>query len=283
MSDSVKLALPARPENVAVVRQALAGMTDALEIEPALGADMKIAVTEACANAVVHAYDDGEGSLEVEMRAEGSLLTVSVRDRGLGFKPLPAGDEHGPLGFGLALIASLSDAFAIQGGSGGTEVLMTFQVGGTPNGPLRPPAGQLDEANPEPAPDLIVVRTTAGPLAGPVLGRVVSLLAARADFSIDRLSDAQIVSDALAAHSAEHASDGHVVVAVHEHERELELRVGPLRRGGGDGLIQATEVPGLGRLLEQLVDEVSVEPTQTDPDGEEGEVLRLRLAEAAAS
>jgi serine/threonine-protein kinase RsbW len=279
LSGSVKLALPARPENVAVVRQALAGMADALEVEPALGADMKIAVTEACANAVVHAYDGGEGSLEVEMRAEGALLTVSVRDRGLGFKPLPAEDEQGPLGFGLALIASLSDAFAIQGGSAGTEVLMTFQIGGVPNGPLRPPTGQLERGAPEPPRDLIVLRVTAGALAGPVLGRVVSLLAARADFSIDRLSDAQIVSDALAAHSADQALDGHVGVAVTEQDRELELRVGPLRLGGGDDLVQATEVPGLGRLLEQLADDVSVEPTTTE-DGD-GEVLRLRLAESA--
>jgi serine/threonine-protein kinase RsbW len=240
---------------------------------------MKIAVTEACANAVVHAYGGGEGSLEVEMRADGPLLTVSVRDRGAGFKPLPAGDDQGPLGFGLALIASLSDAFAIQGGSGGTEVLMSFQFAGAPNGPLRPPTGQLDQLNPEPPADLILLNVTAGPLAGPVLGRVVSLLAARADFSIDRLSDAQIVSDALAAHSADHAFDGHVAVAVTEQDRELELRVGPLRPGGGDDLVQATEVPGLGRLLEQLVDDLSVEPTTTE-DGV-GEVLRLRLAEAA--
>jgi hypothetical protein len=123
----------------------------------------------------------------------------------------------------------------------------------------------------------VLVRVTAGPLAGPVLGRVVSLLAARVDFSIDRLSDAQIVSDALAAHSAEHALDGHVGVAVREDERRLDLRVGPLYPGGGDDLVQATEVPGLGRLLEQLVDEVQVEPTHTE-DGD-GEVLRLRLAE----
>jgi anti-sigma regulatory factor (Ser/Thr protein kinase) len=275
MSGAVRLILPARADNVAVVRQALAGMIDALEIDPALGADMKIAVTEACANAVVHAYEDGEGPLEVDMIADGPLLTVSVRDRGMGFRPLPTDDEHGPLGFGLALIASLSDAFAIQGGVGGTEVVMTFEIGETPNGPLRPPRSQLDEDRPEPPPDRVLLRVTSGPLAGPVLGRVVSLLAARVDFSIDRLSDAQIVSDALAAHGARLALDGHLAVAVEETDRTLELRVGPLRSGGGENLIDATEVPGLGRLLEQLADELTVEPIEAN-----GELLRLRLAEA---
>jgi serine/threonine-protein kinase RsbW len=278
MSGRVRLVLPARPENVAVVRQALSGMTDALDVDPALGADMKIAVTEACANAVIHAYDDGDGPLEVDMRADGSLLTVSVRDRGSGFRPLPADDEHGPLGFGLALIASLSDAFAIQGGAAGTEVLMSFDLGGSANGPLRPPPGQLEEDSPEPPADIVLLRITAGPLAAPVLGRVVSLLAARVDFSIDRLSDAQIVSDALAAHSAELALDGHVAVSLSETERMLDLRVGPLYPGGGDDLVQATEVPGLGRLLEQLVDEVAVEPASAD--GQRAEVLHLRLTEA---
>jgi anti-sigma regulatory factor (Ser/Thr protein kinase) len=278
MTGSVRLTLPARPENVAIARQALAGMADAIGVDPALGADMKIAVTEACANAVMHAYGDGGGPLELVMRTDGALLTVSVRDRGLGFKPLPAGDEHGPLGFGLALIASLSDAFAITGGAGGTEVLMTFQLAGAPNGPVRPVDGQLEADLPEPPPNRIVLRVTAGPLASPVLSRVVSLLAARVDFSIDRLSDAQIVSDALAAHAPERALDGHVGIAVVEDERLLDLRVGPLLPGGGEGLVEATAVPGLGRLLEQLVDDVSVEQEQT-PEGT-GEVLRLRLSEA---
>jgi anti-sigma regulatory factor (Ser/Thr protein kinase) len=277
MTGSVRLTLPARPENVAIVRQALAGMMDAIGVDPALGADMKIAVTEACANAVVHAYQGKDGPLEVLMRTDDSLLTVSVRDRGLGFKPLPAEDESGPLGFGLALIASLSDAFAIQGGVAGTEVLMSFQLGGVPNGPMRPPLGQLEADTPEPPPRRVVLRVTAGPLAGPVLGRVVSLLAARVDFSIDRLSDAQIVSDALAAHAPERALDGHVGVAVIEDERLLDLHVGPLHPGGGDALVKATEVPGLGRLLEQLVDDVEIE--QTDAPEGQGEVLRLRLTE----
>ena len=48
--------MPARPEGVGVVRQALAGMADALDFEAAVLADMKMAVTEACTNVVVHAY-----------------------------------------------------------------------------------------------------------------------------------------------------------------------------------------------------------------------------------
>jgi serine/threonine-protein kinase RsbW len=275
-TDEVTLALPARPENVAVVRQALAGVADALEIEVALAADMKIAVTEACTNAVLHAYDDMDGPLEVRMRRLDGQLAVAVRDRGPGFKPLPAERDESPLGFGLALIASLADAFAIRGGTHGTEVEMSFDL--TPEvGEGMPPAaaGPLGVGGATAASDAVVLSAPTGPLAQPVLGRVLSLLAARVDFSIDRLSDAQIVSDALAAHVGGQALTGRVEVAVEEADRSLILRVGPLRDGGGDALVAATELPGLGRLLPQLADDIEVEPAAGA-----GELLRLRIAES---
>ena len=101
------------------------------------------------------------------------------------------------------------------------------------------------------------------------------MLAARVDFSIDRLSDAQIVSDALAQHAGEQTTDGHVGVRIDEGDHVLELEVGPLVPGGGDRLVAATELPGLGRLLPQLAEHVSVAPS--DDDGAES--LRLRLTE----
>ena len=57
----VRLSLPARAEGVAVVRQALAGLADALDFDPAVLADMKMAVSEACTNVVVHAYGEQRG------------------------------------------------------------------------------------------------------------------------------------------------------------------------------------------------------------------------------
>ena len=124
----VRLTLPARPEGVAVVRQALAGVADALAFDAAVVADMKMAISEACTNAVVHAYDDEDGILEVEMSAGESGLTIRVRDHGTGIRP--HGERRGEapaLGLGLPLIAALSDSYELTGTSGrGTEVRMTF-------------------------------------------------------------------------------------------------------------------------------------------------------------
>ena len=123
----VLLTMPARPEGVGVVRQALAGMADALDFEASVLADMKMAVTEACTNVVVHAYDSDVGMLEVEMRAGDAGLTIVVRDYGSGIQPRPARAEPPALGLGLPLIAALSDAFELRGSAGtGTEVRMTF-------------------------------------------------------------------------------------------------------------------------------------------------------------
>jgi serine/threonine-protein kinase RsbW len=122
----VLLTMPARPEGVGVVRQALAGMADALDFDASVLADMKMAVTEACTNVVVHAYDEDAGMLEVEMLADEAGLTIVVRDHGSGIQPRPARAEPPALGLGLPLIAALSDAFELRGGAEGTEVRMTF-------------------------------------------------------------------------------------------------------------------------------------------------------------
>jgi anti-sigma regulatory factor (Ser/Thr protein kinase) len=122
----VMLTMPARPEGVGVVRQALAGVADALDFDPSVLADMKMAVTEACTNVVVHAYED-EGMLQVEMLTGEDGLTIVVRDQGTGIQPRPAQAGAPALGLGLPLIAALSDAFELRGSAGaGTEVRMTF-------------------------------------------------------------------------------------------------------------------------------------------------------------
>ncbi len=123
----VNLDLPARPEGVGVVRQALVGVADGLALDGGVLSDAKMAVSEACTNAVVHAYENGEGRLNVAMFADDAQLTVVVSDTGAGITPEPDEPSEHALGLGLPLIAALSDAFELRGSAGvGTEVRMTF-------------------------------------------------------------------------------------------------------------------------------------------------------------
>ena len=131
--------------------------------------------------------------------------------------------------------------------------------------------GHQDAAEP-----LTTVSIAAGPLVGPVLRRVVGMLAARADLPLDRLDDAVLVADLIAARAPAHVAGSRVDVALEPGARSLSLRVGPLRAGGGEALIVDAAVPGVGNVIEQLADEVSVE-------SEEGrDFLRVTLAYSGA-
>lgn len=121
----LQLTLPARAENVAVVRHALGGLGDALGLDESVVSDVKLAVTEACTNVVLHAYPDGEGDLEVtaDLSTAGSIA-IAVRDAGRGMVPRP--DSPG-LGLGLPLIASLTEQLEVSADAGAaTEVRMVF-------------------------------------------------------------------------------------------------------------------------------------------------------------
>jgi serine/threonine-protein kinase RsbW len=123
----LEISLPARPENVAILRHILGGVGDALGIDPEVLADMRLAISEACSNVVVHAYPgDEEGLMDLEVAHDDAELFLTVRDHGRGMAP--RADSPG-LGVGLPLIATLADALQISGSSdGGTEVRMSFDL-----------------------------------------------------------------------------------------------------------------------------------------------------------
>ncbi len=123
----LELKLPARAENVAVVRHAFGGFAEVLSVDEQTLADIKLAVTEACTNVVIHAYErDDLGDLEVDATIDDQLLTVIIRDNGRGIVPRP--DSPG-LGLGLPLIATLAETLELgKDGDEHTEVRMTFRL-----------------------------------------------------------------------------------------------------------------------------------------------------------
>jgi serine/threonine-protein kinase RsbW len=120
----IRLTLPARPENVAVVSHVLGALAEALALPSAVSDDMRLAVTEACTNVVRHAYTGEEGTIDVVVRPNGDALEVVVADSGRGIAPSP--DTGGP-GLGLSLIAALTDTLEIERGIGtGSRLVMRF-------------------------------------------------------------------------------------------------------------------------------------------------------------
>ena len=117
------------------------------------------------------------------------------------------------------------------------------------------------------------IGVASGPLSAPVLGRVVGMLAARADCPIDRLDDALLVADAVAAKAGAFSDDGRIRAQVVARLGSVELHVGPLRDGGADALIASAALPGVGNVLERVADEL--EPLE--PGDDDGEYRLIRL------
>jgi serine/threonine-protein kinase RsbW len=137
---TVRLSFPAKPDYLLLARLALAGVARTLPIGPELLADLKLAVTEACGNAVRHAYDPGEGTVDLAFVLADDRLDLIVEDSGTGIRvpaealvaePMPvAAPETRQVresGMGMAIIRAIVDELEVRGGTGGrgTVVHMT--------------------------------------------------------------------------------------------------------------------------------------------------------------
>jgi serine/threonine-protein kinase RsbW len=291
---NVRLQLRNQPENVSLIRTTLAGVAEAIDLPPEALDDVKTAVTEAANNVVLHAYQGDQGSLEVDIHIAPSALTVAVRDEGIGISGHAPAPEHPALEpggllaggeldgrslkLGLPVITALASRveFRVRAG-GGTEVRMEFATppttplddGSPPDRSPRldgspsdgadelPPIELFSAAQPNAQPELIAAATiaiTPEPLARTVLPRLLCALAARANFSTDRLSDAQLLADAIAAQAFHSIIGDHLQVGIAVEPRQVELRVGPLPATPTE---QATIDGVLGELapmIQQLTD-----------------------------
>ena len=118
--------------------------------------------------------------------------------------------------------------------------------------------------------DVARMRLSNGPLLGPVLWRVVSMMLARADWPMDRLDDALLVCDALCAHAPAYASEGRLSFSVRANECEAELRVLELTDESATALVEDPTLPVVGNVLERVAERVSVE---SDERGEGAQLV----------
>ena len=264
----LRLALAAKPENLALVRQALSGLADGVSIPERPLADLKQIATEACMNAVVHAYPGrDDGRIDVSAVAANGQVELRVRDWGVGFRPRPASGE-GSLHLGLPLIASIVDSFAIESPEGGGTSLVA-RVRLTENDDEAP-------ADAPPAPKEAELAIDAGVAAKPVIARVLAIAATRAGFSLDRMSDGVLMGDVIASGAADDFADGRVGIKIEECGPNLCLRVGPFQPGGAKRMVEQMNLPGMGVSISKLADRFEV------VEGDDGEFLSIEISPGAA-
>jgi len=109
-----------------------------------------------------------------------------------------------------------------------------------------------------------------------VLARVIGALAARAEFSVDRLADTVLLGDAVSSSGGGDFSDGRVGISIKDAEGSLDVRVGPLVEGGGERLMSEMDVPGAGSLR-SLASSMEVTKGET-ADGEAAEFLEFEVS-----
>jgi anti-sigma regulatory factor (Ser/Thr protein kinase) len=150
--EALSQSYPAVAESVPLARRALTAVAASAGAGGERLEEIRLAVSEALTNAVVHAYREGDaGHFHVTAALASGELWVLISDDGRG---LHAWNDSRGLGIGLSLISGLSDDFAIvTRASGGTEVQMRFDFNKGSSG--RPDVTLADHAVRQPLqPDL---------------------------------------------------------------------------------------------------------------------------------
>jgi serine/threonine-protein kinase RsbW len=120
---AVRLCIPAKPEYISLGRLALTGLSRLRSFPDDVLADLKLALTEACTNSVRHAYEGGDGMVEIVYELHADRLVVEVTDTGEGFEQDAAEpddpEELTEGGLGIAIIRALADELEIGHRNGG--------------------------------------------------------------------------------------------------------------------------------------------------------------------
>lgn len=271
---SVRLSLVNEPENVLIVRQVLTGLGESLDLDAVLLNSVVAAVSEACNNVVVHAYGGRQGPLEIDVDGSPSALRVTVRDHGRGFSPGPSAFERARSGgVGLLTISSLAQRAEFRPGRPtGTELEMEFP---TPDAARLGDAAVGDEQDvaspPADAADYVAIEVSSSGVARAVLPRLLSTLAARAHFPVDRISEVILLADALAA-AMRPSPARRARIRARSTPRTLDMLLGPLPEAQVERLLGGSRAGSLGPLLERLAGDHRVVAT------DEADVLSLRVS-----
>lgn len=253
----LELRVPADKDALPLVRQAMRALGQSAGAEAQALHDGELALTEACANAVKHAYRDGDGEIDVTIEGRRGDIVATVRDSGCGMAQ-PLRRRPGTVGgLGLMLIEAVTEDVEIRSRRGsGTEISMALPIDGTP-------------AASESA-------VGADSLAQLVARRMVAMAAAQTDMVPERITEALLAAEIVTRHASSHAIGDSIRMRIERLPSAVEVKFGRLEPDGADAVLRSAEMPVVGSVVERLADAVWTVPAEGWPDG--GEDLALRFA-----
>ena len=232
----LRIRMPADQDTLPLVRQALRSLGESVDAEVEALEDAELALTEACANAVEHAYGTDGGQVDVRLQPEDGLLRVDVVDRGVGVSEQVRDGLVGPEGFGLPMIRSIATEMSFRGHDG-THLEMVLPLGSTELDGHPPGALGVEPAE-------------------RILRRLVAVVAALQDMPTERVMEGLLVAELVARSALRSLSGDRVQVHIDLVESGFEIRVGPLVPGGAQSVMDDSEVPTLGSVIDRLADGV---------------------------
>jgi anti-sigma regulatory factor (Ser/Thr protein kinase) len=129
MSTTFTATYEATPECISLVRNQMGALAQDCGLDELAIGDVKLAVSEAATNALVHGYRNGTGTIRVEARVGNGELVIAVCDTGLGMSPRT--DSPG-IGLGLPVIAKVARRLEILDDQPGTRLRMAFDCPHSP-------------------------------------------------------------------------------------------------------------------------------------------------------
>ncbi len=129
--EMIKMEVTANPEYVSIIRLTVSGIANKIGFSLDDIEDIKVAVSEACTNAIKHSLDE---KFLVQFSVLDNAITIEVEDRGTGYdvESLQEPDLTNPKesGLGLFIIKTLMDEVSTTSNSTeGTRVKMTKYLG----------------------------------------------------------------------------------------------------------------------------------------------------------
>lgn len=139
-TNEIEITLMAKSENESFSRSAVAAFVS--QLDPTLSeiADIKTAVSEAVSNSIIHGYEnnkDFSGKIHIKCRIDGNLITITIKDTGLGIADIEKARE--PLytskpelersGMGFTVMETFMDSVIVHSEKGvGTEIIMSKRL-----------------------------------------------------------------------------------------------------------------------------------------------------------
>jgi anti-sigma regulatory factor (Ser/Thr protein kinase)/putative methionine-R-sulfoxide reductase with GAF domain len=124
MPDVLRIHLPAEPRVLSSLRRGLRRWLRAHGADRQDLSDVTLAASEACANAIEHAYSPAPAQFDLEATVTDGILTLTISDGGR-WRP-PRGQGRGR---GLTIIEAAMDSVEIVSDEGGTKLVMSRRLG----------------------------------------------------------------------------------------------------------------------------------------------------------